>query len=144
VSAFGVPAVPVYANATAQPYAGDTQELRTTLANQIAQPVRFAEQVQVMWQAGARTFVEVGPGSVLTTLVGKCLADREHSAVSLDAKGGNGVRSLWLGLAQLVAAGVPMNFEGLWADYRLGDDPRARKQPKLTMKINGSNYGRPK
>jgi len=35
---FGMPAVPVYANATAQPYAGDAQQLRNTLANQIAQP----------------------------------------------------------------------------------------------------------
>jgi acyl transferase domain-containing protein/acyl carrier protein len=140
---FGMPQVPVYANATAQPYAGDAQQMQTTLANQIAQPVRFAEQIQAMWQSGARTFVEVGPGSVLTNLVGKCLAGQEHSAVSLDAKGRNGVRSLWIGLAQLAAAGVPMNFEGLWSDYRPGDDPRTRPQPKLTLKINGSNYGKP-
>ncbi len=140
---FRSPEVPIYANATAQPYAGDAQEMRTTLANQIAQPVRFVEQIQEMWQAGARTFVEVGPGSVLTNLVGKCLAGREHSAVSLDAKGRSGIPSLWIGLAQLVAAGVPMNFERLWADYRAGDDPRTRQKPKLTLKINGSNYGKP-
>ncbi|OBF49716.1 hypothetical protein A5787_09025 [Mycobacterium sp. 852002-50816_SCH5313054-b] len=140
---FRTPEVPVYANATAQPYASDAGQMRATLANQIAQPVRFAEQIQAMWQAGARTFVEVGPGGVLTNLVGKCLADQEHSAVALDAKHTNGIRSLWNGLAQLVAAGVPMNFERLWADYRPGDDPRTRRQPKLTLKINGSNYGRP-
>ncbi|OBH03362.1 hypothetical protein A5696_07830 [Mycobacterium sp. E2699] len=141
---FGTPQVPVYANATAQPYGADPQQIRSTLANQIAQPVRFAEQVQAMWGAGARTFVEVGPGGVLTNLVGKCLAGREHTAVSLDAKGRNGIRSLWLGLAQLAAAGVPMNFDPLWADYRPGDDPRARQRPKLTLTINGSNYGKPR
>ncbi|WP_460688063.1 beta-ketoacyl synthase N-terminal-like domain-containing protein, partial [Mycobacterium bourgelatii] len=140
---FGTPQVPVYANATAQPYTGDAQEMRTTLANQIAQPVRFFEQIQAMWQAGARTFVEVGPGSVLTGLVGMCLPDQEHAAVSLDVKGRNGIRSLWIGLAQLVAAGIEMNFEPLWADYRLGDDPRTRPKPKLTIKINGSIYGKP-
>ncbi len=141
--AFSAPTVPVYANATAQPYVGDAQDMRATLAGQIAQPVQFVEQIQAMWQAGARTFVEVGPGSVLTNLVGKCLAGQEHSAVSLDTKGRNGIRSLWIGLAQLVAAGVPMNFDALWSDYRPGDDPRERTQPKLVMKINGSNYGRP-
>ena len=140
---FGTPKVPVYANATAAPYVGGAHEMQTTLANQIAQPVRFVEQIQAMWEAGARTFVEVGPGGVLTNLVGKCLAGQEHTAVSLDAKGRNGIRSLWLGLAQLVAAGVPMNFEGLWSDYRPGDDPRTREKPKLILKINGSNYGRP-
>jgi polyketide-type polyunsaturated fatty acid synthase PfaA len=65
---FGMPEVPVYANASAQPYAGDAQQMRSTLANQIAQPVRFAEQIKAMWQAGARTFVEVGPGCVLTSV----------------------------------------------------------------------------
>ncbi|WP_409435810.1 SDR family NAD(P)-dependent oxidoreductase [Mycobacterium sp. SMC-14] len=140
---FGVPQVPVYANATAQPYFGSAEAMQATLANQIAQPVRFVEQVQAMWSAGARTFVEVGPGSVLTNLVGKCLTGQDHVAVSLDAKGRNGIRSLWMGLAQLVAAGVPMNFEALWADYRQGDDPRTRPAPKLTMKLNGTNFGRP-
>ena len=140
---FDMPRVPVYANATAAPYAGGAADMRATLAGQIAQPVRFAEQVQAMWQAGARTFVEVGPGGVLTNLVGKCLADRDHSAVSLDAKGRHGIRSLWLGLAQLVAAGVPMDFDALWADYRVGNDPRTRSTPKLTLSINGSNYGKP-
>lgn len=48
-----------------------------------------------------------------------------------------------MGLAQLVAAGVPMNFGALWADYRLGDDPRTRPVPKLTLKLNGTNFGRP-
>ncbi len=140
---FDTPTVPVYANATAAPYVGGAQEMQTTLANQIAEPVRFVEQIQAMWRAGARTFIEVGPGGVLTNLVRKCLASQEHSAVSLDARGRNGIRSLWLGLAQLVVAGVPMNFEGLWSDYRPGDDPRDREQPKLILKINGSNYGRP-
>ncbi|WP_197517741.1 type I polyketide synthase [Mycobacterium sp. E796] len=140
---FEAPQVPVYANATAQPYAGDPHQMRTTLANQIAQPVRFAEQIRAMWQAGARTFIEVGPGAVLTGLVGKCLAGEEHSAVPLDTKGRNGIRSLWIGLAQLAAAGVPMKFESLWADYRVVDDPRTKERPKLTLKINGSNYGRP-
>ncbi|QLL05501.1 SDR family oxidoreductase [Mycobacterium vicinigordonae] len=140
---FGTPKIPVYANATGQPYGDDAQTIRATLAGQIAQPVRFAEQTQAMWQAGARTFIEVGPGNVLTNLVSKCLADKEHSAISLDAKGRNGIRSLWIGLAQLAAAGVPMRFEALWADYRLGEDPRTRQQQKLTLKINGSNYGKP-
>ncbi|ORA22972.1 hypothetical protein BST12_08155 [Mycobacterium angelicum] len=140
---FAMPEVPVYANATAQPYTGDAAAMRAILADQITKPVRFAEQIEAMWRAGARTFVEVGPGSVLTNLVEKCLEDKDHCAVSFDTKGRNGIRSLWLGMAQLVAAGVPMNFEPLWADYRPGDDPRSRHKPKLVLAINGANYGKP-
>ncbi|WP_204800715.1 type I polyketide synthase [Mycobacterium riyadhense] len=140
---FNTPAVPVYANATAKPYDGGPDEMRATLAGQIAQPVRFVDQVRSMWTAGARTFVEVGPDGVLTNLVGKCLEGLPHNAIALDRKRTNGVRALWLGLAQLVAAGVPMNFSSLWADYRTVDDPRSRQKPKLVLKINGANYGKP-
>src|SRR6202012_4225169 len=60
-----------YANSTAAPYAGDPDEVRRLLAAQVADPVRFAEQVEAMYAAGARTFVEAGPGRTLTGLVGK-------------------------------------------------------------------------
>jgi acyl transferase domain-containing protein len=140
---FGAPSVPVYANSSAQPYTGDADTMRATLANQLAQPVRFVEQIEAMWAAGARTFIEVGPDGVLTNLVGKCLEGKAHTAVALDRKGKNGIHALWLGLAQLVAAGVPMDLAALWADYRTTDDPRARKKPLMTLKLNGANYGKP-
>ncbi|KAA1250899.1 acyltransferase domain-containing protein [Mycobacterium simiae] len=137
------PSIPVYANATARPYDNDPGAVRATLAAQIAQPVRFLEQVRSMWTAGARTFVEVGPDGVLTNLVSKCLVGLPHYAVALDRKGSNGIRALLLGLAQLVAAGVPMNLASLWADYRIVADPRTGQEPKLILKINGANYGKP-
>nr|WP_264079106.1 beta-ketoacyl synthase N-terminal-like domain-containing protein [Mycobacterium szulgai] len=140
---FQAPVVPVYANATARPYDGDADTMRATLAEQIAQPVRFVEQVRSMWVAGVRTFVEVGPDAVLTNQVGKCLEGLPHHAIALDRKRTNGIRALWLGLAQLAAAGVPMNFAGLWSDFHTVEDPRTRQKPKLTLKINGANYDKP-
>ncbi|MCV7195288.1 type I polyketide synthase [Mycobacterium angelicum] len=140
---FDAPAVPVYANSTARPYAGDADTMRATLAQQIAQPVRFVEQVRSMWVAGVRTFVEVGPDGVLTNQVDKCLEGLPHHAIALDRKRTNGIRALWLGLAQLAAAGVPMNFAALWTDFHTVDDPRTRQKPKLTLRINGANYGKP-
>ena len=61
--------------------------MRRLLAAQLARPVRFVEQVEAMYASGARTFVEVGPGAVLTGLVGKILAGRPHRAINLDARG---------------------------------------------------------
>ena len=63
---WSAPRLPVYANLTAQPYAGDGPH---TLALQMRSPVRFTATVANMRAAGVDTFVEVGPGKVLTGLV---------------------------------------------------------------------------
>ncbi|MFC6592450.1 ACP S-malonyltransferase [Deinococcus lacus] len=71
-TAFAAPAFPVYANVTAQPYAGP-QQMPALLAEQITAPVRWVETVQALASAGAEVFIEFGPGSVLAGLVKKIL-----------------------------------------------------------------------
>ncbi|MDP1604554.1 MAG: ACP S-malonyltransferase, partial [Legionella sp.] len=92
--------LPVYSNALAAPHGTGAEALRSALAGQIASPVRFVEMVEAMYAAGARTFLEVGPGSVLTGLVGRILDGRPHLAVNLDRKGKDGIGSLQLALAR--------------------------------------------
>ncbi|WP_157868603.1 hypothetical protein [Streptomyces caatingaensis] len=55
--------------------------MRARLAGQIAAPVRFAEQIESMYAAGARVFFDAGPGTVLTGLVRAMLGDCPHLAV---------------------------------------------------------------
>ncbi len=114
------PAFPVFANTTAAPYPDDPAAVRDLVANQVALPVRWVDQVEAMYAAGARVFVESGPGRVLTQLVGKILGDRPHVAVAVDASGDDGVRRLLLALAQLAVNGVDVDlaplFDGRDAD----------------------------
>ena len=70
------PVLPVYANSTASVYSSVPDAVRETLADQIALPVLFAEQLEAMYAAGVRVFVEVGPGTVLTNLVKNCLGEQ--------------------------------------------------------------------
>jgi acyl transferase domain-containing protein/NAD(P)H-dependent flavin oxidoreductase YrpB (nitropropane dioxygenase family) len=107
--AVGTPGFPVYANSTARPYADSPEEVRRLLAAQVADPVRFAEQVELMYAAGARTFVEVGPGRTLTGLVGRILGGRPHTAVACDVPGENGLGQFLDALAKLVNAGVTVD-----------------------------------
>jgi [acyl-carrier-protein] S-malonyltransferase len=62
------PAVPVVANATAE-VVTRADELRALLARQLTGRVRWTESVRRMAALGVDTFVEVGPGTVLTGLI---------------------------------------------------------------------------
>jgi acyl transferase domain-containing protein/NAD(P)H-dependent flavin oxidoreductase YrpB (nitropropane dioxygenase family)/NADP-dependent 3-hydroxy acid dehydrogenase YdfG len=109
------PRFPVFANSTAAPYQDAPREVRRTLARQVAEPVRFTGQIEAMYEAGARTFIEVGPGRVLTGLVDRILGDRPHVAVPCDVPGGNGLRQFLHALTELIAAGVPVDPGPLFA-----------------------------
>ncbi len=108
------PRLPVWSNTTAAPYPTDPAAIRATLAAHVAEPVRFVEQVEAMYAAGTRVFIEAGPGRVLTQLVGTILAGRPHVAVATDVPGERGLRRLLLALAELAVTGVPVDPAGLF------------------------------
>jgi acyl transferase domain-containing protein/NAD(P)H-dependent flavin oxidoreductase YrpB (nitropropane dioxygenase family) len=102
------PEFPVWANRTAAPYGEDPDAIRAELAAQIAAPVRFVDQIEAMYDAGARIFVEAGPGTVLTRLVDRILGDRPHRTVACEPRPGSGLRGFLDALARLAVAGVPV------------------------------------
>jgi [acyl-carrier-protein] S-malonyltransferase len=72
--AFRDPEVPLVNNLAAQPVATGAA-CREGLVGQVTAPVRWQESIERLWSAGVRTFVEVGPGSVLAGLVRKTARD---------------------------------------------------------------------
>ncbi|GAA1273249.1 type I polyketide synthase [Kitasatospora nipponensis] len=101
------PEFAVWSNRTAARYPVDPAAVREELAAQIGAPVRFAEQIEAMYRAGARVFVEAGPGSVLTRLVSTVLGERPHRAVSVEGRRG-GLPGFLDALAELAVAGLPV------------------------------------
>jgi malonyl CoA-acyl carrier protein transacylase len=65
--AFGTPAIPVVANATARPYEPD--RVRETLASQIGSAVRWLDSMLFLLDSGVTAVEEVGPGTVLAKLL---------------------------------------------------------------------------
>lgn len=61
----------VWANACAKPYPDDPTAMADLLARQASSPVRWQQTIEGMVAEGMDTFVEVGPGSTLTKLVGR-------------------------------------------------------------------------
>lgn len=64
--------IPVVANATAEPVTS-AAELRELLGRQLTGPVRWTESVRKLAELGVDTFVEVGPGTVLSGLIKRTL-----------------------------------------------------------------------
>ena len=65
---FSAPRVPIVANVSAHPLR-DVPHLRDELATQVCRVVRWRQMVEYMLGQGVETFLEFGPGSVLTSLV---------------------------------------------------------------------------
>ncbi len=61
---------PIIANVTAAPIQ-KAEEIKQKLVEQLYSPVRFEESVQRMLDEGVTTFIEIGPGKVLSGLVKK-------------------------------------------------------------------------
>jgi [acyl-carrier-protein] S-malonyltransferase len=79
------PAIPVVANATAEPVT-DAEELRKLLARQLTGRVRWTESVRRMAALGVDTFIEVGPGTVLSGLIKRTVEGTKVLAAG-DAEG---------------------------------------------------------
>jgi [acyl-carrier-protein] S-malonyltransferase len=62
--------VPVIANVTALPM-NDATEIKEKLVEQLYSPVRWQQSVEKMLELGVDTFIEIGPGKVLSGLVKK-------------------------------------------------------------------------
>jgi [acyl-carrier-protein] S-malonyltransferase len=76
---------PVVANVTAAP-CGDPDELPRLLEQQVTAPVRFTEMVERMARDGVDRVLEIGPGRVLSGLVGRI--DRSIARGALSSIGG--------------------------------------------------------
>ncbi|MFE9171928.1 SDR family NAD(P)-dependent oxidoreductase [Streptomyces kebangsaanensis] len=135
------PRIEVYGNADAAPYPSSPDEVRRRIAGHLASPVLFRDQIEAMYAAGVRTFVEVGAGTALTGLVGQILGDREHAAVPLDRPDRSGADTLHTALGELAVRGVPLDFDSLWASYASPGTPVKEREPRMTVKISGANYG---
>lgn len=129
---------PVYANATAQPYG---QQVADQLADQLQKPVRFREMIETMARDGVTRFIEVGPGRILTGLVGKILSETPHLAVALDDPKAGGLRGWHRGLATLAADGVPLHISALFDGYEV--PAKHAPAPEHAVMVGGANLGKP-
>jgi len=131
--------VQVFSNDTAQPYPLNPDDARSLLAEHMLRPVNFVGAIEAMHRAGVRTFVEVGPRSILTGLVGAILKDRPFQALALDASSGrqSGLTDLASALCHLAALGFPVRLEN-WEN----PEPPAEEY-RMRVPVAGANFRSP-
>lgn len=138
----------VFANSTAAPYPSDPVLMRDLLAEQLARPVRFVEQVRAMKEYGAATFLEVGPGHVLTRLVEQIARDSPDwvnvDAIAIDSSSGKkpGLEDLATALARLAARGHPVRLDEWQKSLPHAPQSRARGS-QFVVPICGANFRKP-
>ncbi len=106
--------IPLFSCYAVGPMPEESEAMLETIRNQLVHTVRFRETVERLHEDGVRTFLEVGPGNLLTPFVGDILRGRPHTALAMGAE--PSLQSFLDGLGQLYVAGVPWNAEALLAE----------------------------
>ncbi len=73
-ASYGQPAIPVIANCTGSPMTS-TDAVKKELRDQLTSPVQWQRSVEYMVSQGVTTFIEIGPGKVLTGLISRIVKD---------------------------------------------------------------------
>ena len=104
------PAIPITANVDGQFYPmsgeGDAkQSILTQLAPQMASAVEWTTQIQTMYSAGSRVFIEVGPKRALSMFATQILEDQPSLPIMTNHPKQGGIASFISALGMLALAG---------------------------------------
>lgn len=132
--------IPVYANTTGRPYPMDADAARQMLGEQLSHTVDFMTAIERMYADGVRTFIEVGPRTVLSGLVQSILQGRDFHTVAVDRSSGrhNGMTDWAHLLCHLASLGLEVGLE------RWEEAVPEKRKPQMRVAISGANYVRPR
>ncbi|WP_416906379.1 type I polyketide synthase [Micromonospora echinospora] len=120
---FRPPTVPIVSNLTGR--VAEPEQLCSPdyWVRHVREAVRFADAVDHLAAAGVGTYVELGPNGVLTGMAQSCLTDPTAVLVPLARKDRPEPRAVLEALAQLHAAGLVVDWDGLLTGARRIDLP---------------------
>lgn len=140
--AFKKPKVEVWSNTTAEIYPTKVADIKERLTEHLIKPVLFSQQLENMYNAGARIFVEAGPGRVLTGLVQATLGN-DVVAIQTENKGSEGITYLLKALAQYLSTGKEFDLKKLFEGRKISmidiDDIEQYKKKSTVWYVNGHN-----
>ncbi|MEJ2157546.1 MAG: SDR family NAD(P)-dependent oxidoreductase [Desulfobacteraceae bacterium] len=132
--------IPVMSNTLGGAYPATSEEIPSILGRQLASSVDFVANIEALYGLGIRTFVEIGPKTVLSRLVGAILTNGDANTVALDASLGrsSGIQDLAAAISRLAALGHSV-------DLTQWEKPQARKsKARMAIDLTGANVRNPR
>ncbi|SUI71596.1 type I polyketide synthase [Shewanella baltica] len=140
---FSAPSVALYANGTGQLHPTDGKAIKAEFKQHMLQSVRFSEQLQAMYDAGARVFVEFGPKNILQKLVENTLGEHlnELCLVSMNPNPkGDSDSQLRLAAVQLAVAGVALTEVDPYQAVTSQDIAEREAPSAMNIKLTATNH----
>ena len=127
--------IEVYSNTTGRPYDRNLSAVKDLLGHQLIHSVDFVGSIENMAREGVKTFIELGPRTVLSDLTRKILPSGAFTALSLDASCGkaSGLEDLARVLCSLAAKGYNVNLTH-WEDPIPPHTPQ-----RMKVRLTGAN-----
>ncbi|MEQ1572368.1 MAG: acyltransferase domain-containing protein, partial [Myxococcota bacterium] len=128
------PRRPITTNVTGDWYPTDPEAIIDLLAQQISGAVEWTSQMERMYDADGRVFVEIGPKRALSGFTVSILKRRPHRAIYTNHPKRGGPESFRDALAQLLTLGIPLRATPLpTGDIDLFATPAPRRATTQAM-----------
>ena len=138
---FKSPEILVWSNMTGEPYPKEVDEVKMYMAKHLSQPIEFTRQIENMYKAGARIFIETGPGRVQLGLVESILG-KKVVTIQTENKSSEGISYYLKALGQYLSLGkhfhIEKLFEGRHVSFLNIDEPEKYKKSSTGWLINGN------
>ncbi|MCP4682582.1 MAG: beta-ketoacyl synthase, partial [Desulfobacterales bacterium] len=108
-----VPDVRFYTGATCSHYKPTADTAADAILGMATQMLDFPKMVENAWNDGVRIFLEHGPSESCSRWIKDTLGDRKHIAIPMDKSGRPSVMQLVHTAAQLLAAGISINYKAI-------------------------------
>ncbi|WP_394128791.1 phosphopantetheine-binding protein [Shewanella maritima] len=131
--------VDLFSNATGDKHSSDAKSIKAAFKQHMLQSVRFTDQLNNMYDAGARVFVEFGPKNILQKLVEATLGNKAEaiSVISINPNPkGNSDMQLRVAAMQLSVLGAPLSsIDPYQAEIAAPAVPKG-----MNVKLNATNH----
>ncbi|WP_192022404.1 type I polyketide synthase [Shewanella sp. WPAGA9] len=131
--------VDLFSNATGDKHPSDAKSIKAAFKQHMLQSVRFTDQLNNMYDAGARVFVEFGPKNILQKLVEATLGNKAEAvsviSINPNPKGNSDVQ-LRVAAMQLSVLGAPLSsIDPYQAEIAAPAVPKG-----MNVKLNATNH----